>query len=254
MFSILLVTAVDSHLGRVDLSTLSDQTLAELLIDGFSDEAKKTYQDENGVFFDVCEWPEFECDADGRVTRLRIMDDIGGTIDFSYVPPKCAEACLDTSDASGKLETSALPACLEWLTITQTYLDGTVDFTSLPRKMTSFNGSANEFTGSAVLESLPDTLEILSIFENQFSGTLCLTNLPPRLSSLSVFENKFTGKFHLENACDKITVFASNNAFSSEAIVQKCINYVGLGRSGVDTVFDENGSEHPAMGRRVIMY
>ena len=56
MCSPIHLLSVDPSLGRVDYSALSDQTLIELLIDGFDDVTKEKYQDNEGTYLNVCEW------------------------------------------------------------------------------------------------------------------------------------------------------------------------------------------------------
>ena len=44
-----LLLNVDPSLGRVNYSLMSDQTLMEMLIEGFDDGTKKEYQDDDGM-------------------------------------------------------------------------------------------------------------------------------------------------------------------------------------------------------------
>ena len=67
-----LFLTVDPSLGRLDYSLLSDQTLMEILIDGFDEKTKKRYQDERGMYLGVCEWPSIKCDCDDRVIEINI--------------------------------------------------------------------------------------------------------------------------------------------------------------------------------------
>ena len=251
MLKALIIQSLDPHLGRVDISTLSDQTLMEMVAECVNDEAKKDYQDENEMFLEVCEWPAIECDDDGRVVGFHTMPQLGGVLQLSFLPPKLIDLSVEMSDSSGTLDTSALPASLDVFSICDNNFDGTIDFTALPPKIESFNVSTNVFTGSAVLDSLPDTLETLHLDLNKFSGTLCLTKLPRGLRTLGVSRNSFTGKFHLENGHDNITVYASHNSFASVAVVQKIIYFVHLAKSGVETVLGEDGEKHKEIGKSI---
>ena len=67
---IVLVLTVDSGLGCVDYKTLSDQTLIEMFIEGFGEETKREYQDEHGMYLDVCDWDCVECDDVNAVTKI----------------------------------------------------------------------------------------------------------------------------------------------------------------------------------------
>ena len=68
---------MDPFLGRLDYSLLSDQALMEMLIEGFDDETKKKYQDDHGMYLDVCEWPNITCDEDesviDRVSQIGVV-------------------------------------------------------------------------------------------------------------------------------------------------------------------------------------
>ena len=64
-----LLLSVDPSLGRVDHSLLSDQTLMEMLFDGFDDKTKNKYKDNNGMYLDVCKWSRITCDDDHRVFK-----------------------------------------------------------------------------------------------------------------------------------------------------------------------------------------
>ena len=249
MLNALFLVAIDSSLGRVDISSFTDQTLVEMLVSEFSDESKRLFQDDSGAFRDVCTWQDFSCDADGRLTVIYGYGQFDGTIEFAYLPSKLEEFTVDYSELYGTLETSVLPACMRRFSILDGKFHGTVDFTSLPKRMEYFNVACNTFTGSAVLDSLPDNLVTLNVYQNQFSGTLCLTNLPLSLMNLSVSNNQFSGKFHLANASENISVYAEKNAFCGTAVIQEHIDLVAIGRSGVKAVFDEFGEEHGSKKR-----
>ena len=60
----------DSSISRVDYNSLSDQTLMEMLIDGFDDESKRTYQEKDGTYLDVCEWSLVVCDDEESVVEI----------------------------------------------------------------------------------------------------------------------------------------------------------------------------------------
>ena len=103
MCTVHLLLCADPNLGRLDYSLLPDQALMEMLIEGFDDKAKEEYQNGHGMYLDVCEWSGIECDANGRVTDLRIHDsDISGSIELCYLPPKVNVLMLTTS-SDGKL-------------------------------------------------------------------------------------------------------------------------------------------------------
>ena len=67
MYCFPVVRSVDINLGHVDYRSFSDQTLMELLIEGFDENTKRMCQDEDGMYIDVCEWQFVKCNVDDRV-------------------------------------------------------------------------------------------------------------------------------------------------------------------------------------------
>ena len=132
-FRILL--AVDSSLGRVDYSSLSDQTLMEILIDGFDDETTKRYRDEDGMFIDVCDWECITCDADKRVVGINLEDDAIGSFQLSHIPPK-----------------------VRILHLANCRITGEIDFKQISEALREFNLNDNQLTGSADVAHLPETM------------------------------------------------------------------------------------------------
>ena len=49
---------------------LSDQTLMEILVEGFSELTKEKLQEADGTFRDVCQWTGVKCDDNGRVVVI----------------------------------------------------------------------------------------------------------------------------------------------------------------------------------------
>ena len=50
MCIVLFVQTADNHLGRVDITSLSDQTLMEMLVERVSERMQKRFQDNHGMF------------------------------------------------------------------------------------------------------------------------------------------------------------------------------------------------------------
>ena len=59
----------DPALGRIEISSLPDQALMEMFLEGMIDLHKKEFRDKSGDLNDICEWPGIEC-VDGRVKRI----------------------------------------------------------------------------------------------------------------------------------------------------------------------------------------
>ena len=92
MSALKLFLNVDPSIGRVDCSLLSDQTLMEMLIDGFDDETKQEYQDKDGMYLDACRWSCVTCDDDQGVIQIDIESyDVKGSLELCYAPPNVKE-------------------------------------------------------------------------------------------------------------------------------------------------------------------
>ena len=243
IFGILLRTTEDG-LGRVDYTSLSDQVLMEMLVEGFDENAKKTYQNADGMFLDVCDWENILCDKWDRVVSVKGAFVSSGSITLAQIPPKVKDFALCKAHLRGTLETSSLPASIEKLYVSTNELYGSVGFTAFPESLVEIGIDTNAFSGSADLSALPRSLMHLWMQNNTFSGTLRLNNLPPTLVCFSIGTNAFSGEFRLENAPKPLyNVFAFCNSFNPTAIVpsDKCVR---LTKSGVTAVVDEKGNTH----------
>ena len=227
MFSKSLLLSVDTNLGRLDYSLLSDQALMEMLIDGFDDDTKKQYQDDHGMYLDVCEWSCIECDADERVAEI-VMDnsDIRGSIQLCYVPPKVEEIDIGDMWVNGKLAGSVdltlLPEGMEVLNLLGNKLSGEIDLTQLPYKMEYLTLGYNQLTGEINLTHLPDGMRGLHLESNQLSGSLVIRGLPQEMNIIDVRGNNFNA----------VAVVDSDTPAT-----------IKLKESGVTSVVDENGRE-----------
>ena len=105
-----LFVNVDSSLGRVDYSLLSDQNL---LIEGFDDVTKRRYKDSEGMYLDVCEWPHIKCDDDEKVIHIDIQTEgCSGSLDICHFPPEVNVVKIrprTTSKITGSVDLAHLP-------------------------------------------------------------------------------------------------------------------------------------------------
>ena len=244
MYKAIFIQTADGHLGRVDITSLSDQTLMEILVDGLSEAEKQKFKDKNEIFADVCDWEGVECDDTESVTSVvKIARD--GSISLEYMPPKLKNFQMYMAGLTGTLETSVLPKSLEDLQIGYNKFYGSVDFASLPGNLQILSMYSNKFAGSVMLKKLPLSLEKLVIDDNDFNGSLCLENLPPKIVYLNASSNAFTGDFVLQSVPNKqITISAVRNSFSATAVVAKHIYRLRLWESEVTSVVDEEGNTH----------
>ena len=245
MISAIFVITADTHLGRVDLESLPDQTLMEMLFQDFNWEAQAEFQDNNGMYIDVCQWPGVECGDLGRVVRITRRTLTAGTIYLSFIPSKVERFIMQNACLAGTLETNSLPHSMEVFNIGKNAFEGNVDFTTLPESLVSLRIHSNKFTGSADLRKLPQTVHLLEIHDNKFTGSVSLKSLPAKIESMSISLNNFSGEFCLENApLPMRSIYAEQNRFDATAVVPKD-KFANLWRSGVAHVVDERGEKHP---------
>ena len=270
------ISTADPALGRLDYDSLSDQACMEMLIDDFSDTGKAlSYQDKNGAYLDVCEWPSVICDADENVTAVsfgyNLTQSGGSTVDFGFLPRGVTkvesrgtafqgtlntaqlpqgllEIDLQMNGYSGSVDLAALPKSMKNFRIVWNCFSGSLDLTKLPEALYALEVMSNKFEGSVSLEELPESLIVLNLGTNPLSGTLSFAKLPPNLEKLIIDETKFSGRFVLDVFYEALkTLNASATEFSGEAVVHA--SYVHAARKiylpldSIEKCVDESGEE-----------
>ena len=249
MCSFQIFLSVDSPLGRVDYGLMSDQFLMEMLIDGFDDETKKHYQDNDGMYLNLCKWSCTECDDDERVIEIRIGScSASGSLELCYVPPKvkfCSINSFGNSKLTGSVDLTQLPEGMRHLHLNNNQLTGEIDLTHLPDEMKELFLQNNQLTGEIDLTRLPGCLRNLYLNNNQITGSLDLTNLPDGMLHLYLDNNRFGGSFIAKNLPPRlVAIYAGGNLFSAVAFVEsQTRTKINLKGSGVRSVVDENGKE-----------
>ena len=216
--SLPILIAADPSLGRVDYSSLSDQTLMELLIDGFDAEEKQIFQSREGMYLDVCEWSCVSCDNNGRVVKIKDSHNNtpGGSLALSYVPPKVKEFDMSCKRSLvGSVELTNLPHGMKILSVSYNQITGSVNLTRLPDSMKYLCLDNNELTGSVDLANLPQSMRVLFLHKNQLTGSLDLTQLPQHVELVFLQDNQFTGSVDLAHLPAKTEgVYLTNNQLS----------------------------------------
>ena len=248
MYAFHLFISADPYLGRLDYSLLSDQALMEMLIEGFDEQTKKTYQDKHGMYLDVCEWSCIECDDDGRVVEVDIgITDMSGSLELFYVPPKVQELYVGSghkSDLTGSVELEHLPVGVYVLILTNNRLTGEIDLPQLPDGMQILDLKNNQLTGSIDLTHLPDGMRIIYLQNNQLTGEINLTHLPDGMQKLFLQNNQLSGSLVLKRLTAVLHINVQENNFNAVAVVESETRaYIMLRGSGVTSVVDENGKE-----------
>ena len=169
-FSGILLT-VDPNLGHVDYGSFSDQTLMEMLIDGFSEQSKKRYQDSEGLYLDVCAWQCVSCDDAKQVIQIMEYDTVIGSLQLSYVPPSVSTLNVSDNSVSGSIDLRNLPANMQLLSLHDNQLSGTICLTQLPAQMRYLQIYNNELSGSFIAMNIPPHMVLLNASQNDFSPT-----------------------------------------------------------------------------------
>ena len=243
--------SIDTGLSRVDPSTLSEQTRMELFVDGLDDQSKKQFQDSDGGYIDIEDWPGVTLDAEQNVTNItwkheehfvkgRLSFDmlpshlkefnitfkpfaknfsvrVTGTVDAAALPRGLHRFIIDSQKLGGSLDLPALPEALHFFRMNYVRLSGSLVFAGMPQRIAHLDLSCNEFTGTLNTADLPRSLERFLISYNQLHGSLDLSALPPRLVLFTVAKNNFSGTLNLQRLPVTLAeVYLTDNAFHGE--------------------------------------
>ena len=135
MNSIILAQTIDPNLGHADYSSFSDQTLMEMLLEGFDEKTRQVCQDIRGTYIEVCEWPCVKCDADGSVIEISQRDNVSGSLELRYAPPKMRKFEMTWKHLTGSIDLTQLPENFEELYLFRNQLEGSICLTQLPQNM-----------------------------------------------------------------------------------------------------------------------
>jgi len=152
------VLSADPALGKVDKSTLSQQTLMELLVAKMESETPIWGSDWNPTI--VPAWAKVE----HEIIK----------IDWFHC------------ELSGSLPIEWLPLSVVYFSVLWNILTGTIDLTCLPDGLVTLTLSSNSFFGYIDLISLPSGLKDLSLNNNNFSCEANFDHLPSSIEHLSV--------------------------------------------------------------------
>ena len=247
-----LFVCVDPSLGHVDYSSFSDQTLMEMLIEGFDDVTKSEYQESDGTYLNFCRKSCITCDHDESVLEIDIdSENASGIIDLCYVPPKVKFLNISTlakSELTGSVHLTHLPEGMQTLILSENQLAGEIDLKRLPDGMNVLDLHRNQLTGEINLTRLPEGLSHLFLSNNQFTGEIDLTQLPEGMQRLHLDNNQLTGSLIILNLPPGIDLIkAYVNHFNAVAVIDsKARARISVCRSGVKSVVDENGRKRSA--------
>ena len=193
-------------LSRVGFSSLSDQTLLELLIEGIH-EAKFLTQDRcdiepiemwKGVFFD---------DVTGFVSQIHWSGLCGsGSISLNHLPASLLAIDISSNSLTGTVDVALLPHVMTFLSLWGNYFHGSIEFRALPPDLTALFISNNNFTGGMDLAKLPEFLDLCSTEFNKFSGEVDFMNLSEELTEIEVNSNCLHGSVTLSALPHALTI------------------------------------------------
>ena len=270
-----LIVCIDPALGRLDYSTMSTQALMEMLIEGLTPKSKKQFQDDQGNYLDIEDWPGVASTNESLEIEWKSLH-LEGSLTYRFMPPKTTrfimEAAifimqndpLETTDLprglrifkacwqalSGSLDMTSLPPALVSFDVRRNLFEGTIDLTSLPSKIREIRMSSNKLTGSIDISALPESLKKLFLDSNNLSGTIPFESLPETLEILYIENNAFTGSVNLSKRSAPILIDAPHNNFEGSMVVPANVEEFDLNfrATSVWGVFDEDGEAHEREG------
>ena len=234
---------VDPALGRLDYSTMSTQALMEMFVEGLTPESKEIFQDDQGNYLDIEDWPGIKCGSDDLEIEWKDIH-LEGSLTYQFMPPRTTifivegdfraiRSPLETSDLPRELEIfriyrqahfgtvdmTSLPPALVSFQVCNNFFEGTINLTALPSKITDISMSNNKLTGSIDISALPESMQILCLQYNNLSGTISFESLPETLRILHIERNAFTGSVDLSKRSAPIDIDASFNNFEGSMVV-----------------------------------
>ena len=244
-----ILLSADPSLGRVNYSLMSDQTLMEMLIEGFDDETKQKYKDDGEMYLDVCDWSCTKCDDAERVIQAEMHSaNVSGSVKLCYIPPKMKVLKITTfgiSNLTGSIDLTQLPEGMQKLSLGNNKFTGEIDLTQLPDGMNMLFLDCNRLTGEVNLTHLPEGMQRLHLEYNQLRGEVDLAHLPNAMEFLSLVRNQFSGPLVIKKLPQRMnTIDVRGNFFNAIAVVETGVHVsIKLKRSGVTSVVEENGRE-----------
>ena len=194
------ICTADTCLGRVDASSLSDQTRMELFISSYHPAKMRKFLDDSDTFLDVCDWDYVGCTADGVVITVDWPRQFHcATVSLDLLPAQLLEFDIQQCETAGTLSVEKLPFTMESFEIGANRFYGGIDLTVLAPNIQDFGASCNFFTGSIRLDRLPQSLTHLDLSYNAFEGTISLQALPKRMLELRLENNGLTGELYFGN-------------------------------------------------------
>ena len=262
-----LLFSIDSQCGKFDKALLPQQSMMELLVQGFDDVG--IAKDKQGNFIPIEEWSILEFGADGTITDieidaseymaqlyliqctrdpLRITEicfDAGGSIDFQFVPGTVTSLTIIALALHGKLNTLDLPRGLCYLNLMLNEFLSEFSTAGLPEPTEHVDISDNRFEGSLLLSALPPNVVHFRAPNNGFSGALIFRALPECIDSLILYRNQFCGKIDVSAIPPSLTILELyGNCWGADSVIVRqgqCFKKFKIDDMFRDHFIDQNG-------------
>mmetsp|Transcript_4363 Transcript_4363/g.6514 ORF Transcript_4363/g.6514 Transcript_4363/m.6514 type:complete len:227 (-) Transcript_4363:79-759(-) len=197
----ILVTAdVSSALGRLDYTTMSQQSLMEL-----AGEKITNFQwicGDRRTPSDISEWKGVTLNDNEEVTRIQWPSadlsykhglKMRGSVALEWFPATVETILLGNNKLKGTINLHELPVSLNWLELWMNNFSGEVDLTNLPPQLVSLLLSMNKLSGTPDFTCLPETIQTMRLTNNKFSGVADFSKLPDSLEELDLRNNAELG-------------------------------------------------------------
>eukprot|EP00009_Paramoeba_aestuarina_P000066 CAMPEP_0201509066 /NCGR_PEP_ID=MMETSP0161_2-20130828/2229_1 /ASSEMBLY_ACC=CAM_ASM_000251 /TAXON_ID=180227 /ORGANISM="Neoparamoeba aestuarina, Strain SoJaBio B1-5/56/2" /LENGTH=191 /DNA_ID=CAMNT_0047903913 /DNA_START=24 /DNA_END=599 /DNA_ORIENTATION=+ len=168
-----LLSAADASIGRIDKSTLPQQTLMELFIGKITQNRKGVCGDSETPW-DIGSWFGVDRNASDEVTDITWgYFRMGGSVQLEWLPDTVTSVFLNNNRFEGTVCLTSLPVGLLKLSLSYNRFVGTIDVSCLPRGMIGLFLNNNMFEGETDFTQIPESLKLLWVSQNsQLSGTL----------------------------------------------------------------------------------
>mmetsp|Transcript_4632 Transcript_4632/g.6966 ORF Transcript_4632/g.6966 Transcript_4632/m.6966 type:complete len:257 (-) Transcript_4632:34-804(-) len=194
---------LDPSLGKIEKSSLPQQTLMDLFIDG-NEEMDWVWGDRESIF-ELKDWIGLRFDESGTVKSIDWNGfHLDGSLRWEWLPSSIRTFGANNCAVAGTIDLTVLPECMCILELQDNMLSGNIGLTSLPSQLEYLDLSRNSLTGSINLEMLPDTLSSLNLSRNELDGTVSLSQLPKYMRYLALHNNQFCGPLDLKNLPDSL--------------------------------------------------
>ncbi|KNH04332.1 leucine-rich repeat protein [Perkinsela sp. CCAP 1560/4] len=191
----LIGTFYATDVARVEFAMLPQQSLMELVVQGFVSKDRLCNKNDDG-YSDIETWDGVQFNYAEEVNIVEWRDYL-----HTHFPD------------GGTLEIQWLPSTVRYFALTGSTIEGTIEVSLLPRGMERLYLQRNRITGTLVLPKMPETMEYFIMHTNQLSGSLDLMKLPAVLKALHLYTNQFSGTVVIGDSTNGVEIKLGNNLF-----------------------------------------